>query len=90
MLSHHLNSHINRIKHTVKTQQNCMCRKTFSFKTFFRAGIWNAFWLSEEMKFIPLLYINYLKDGKFKDRYSSSPSFLSDTHDNHHWSLLTF
>ena len=88
MLSHHLNSYINRIKHTVKTQPNCMCRKTFSFKTFFRAGIWNAFRLSEEMKFIPILNINCLKDGKLRTDIPPLLHFslkLMITITNHSW-----
>lgn len=35
MPSCHLDSHIDRIRHTVKTQPNRMPRKGFSFKKYF-------------------------------------------------------
>lgn len=58
-----LNSHIDRIRHTVKTQPNCMPSKTFSFKKFLE----QTYQTPEDYQKKKEIYteiINYMKDGK--------------------------
>ena len=76
MPSYHLNSDVNRIRHTVNTQPNCMSRKTFNLKKIFiKVEISNPLRLSGEMKLILKLHINYIKNGKYITN-SSSPSLV--------------